>query len=272
VFRLLHLVCSLETLISLFPNADDLLALSPEALAPVLLRLAAAQQQGGMFHPQNLRLFTVGTGMAAERQHAYPAHKQREIDLLVSETFEWLRQERLILPAPGINGVHGFMVLSRDGEAALRAPDGFDRIRALRSFPKQLLHPSIAAEVSGALHRGDFSSAVRDAFTMVEISVREAGGFTHDDLGVDLMRKAFSANNGPLADMSLPENERKGFEHLFAGAIAAMKNPHSHRKVTIEDMRVALDQVLLASHLLRIIDAAAKRRRDTALVDQRAVG
>jgi hypothetical protein len=61
--------------------------------------------------------------------------------------------------------------------------------------------------------------------------------------------------------MSLPESERKGLEHLFAGAIGAFKNPHSHRKVTIEDMRVALDQVLLASHLLRIVDAAKTRKK-----------
>jgi uncharacterized protein (TIGR02391 family) len=94
----------------------------------------------------------------------------------------------------------------------------------------------------------------------VEIAVREAGGFTHDDYGDRLMRAAFNANNGPLTDMALPENERKGYEHLFAGAIGAFKNPHSHRKVTIDDMRVALDQVLLASHLLRIVDAANARR------------
>jgi uncharacterized protein (TIGR02391 family) len=167
----------------------------------------------------------------------------------------------MILPAPDINGANGFMVLSRSGEAALEVPGGFDRIRALRSFPKTLLHPSIATNVSAALHRGDFATAVRDALTTVEITVREAGGFTQDDYGTDLMRKAFNSTTGPLTDMSLPESERKGFEHLFAGAIGAFKNPHSHRKVTIEDMRVALDQVLLASHLLRIVDAAKTRKK-----------
>jgi Protein of unknown function (Hypoth_ymh) len=58
---------------------------------------------------------------------------------------------------------------------------------------------------------------------------------------------------------TLPEGERKDFEHLFAGAIGALKNPHSHRKVTIDAMHVAMDQVLLASHLLRIVDAATAR-------------
>jgi hypothetical protein len=72
-------------------------------------------------------------------------------------------------PARNINGQNGFVLLSRDGEEAIKGPDGFDRIRALRSFPKEL-HPSIAKDAWGALQRGDFSTAVRDAFTMVEIT------------------------------------------------------------------------------------------------------
>jgi uncharacterized protein (TIGR02391 family) len=251
----------MDTLFSLFPSADDLLAQSPEDLAPTLLRLGAAQRQhNGMFWLPGVTQVTVGTGMAAEHQHAYPHHKQQQVDALVNESWECLRRDGMILPAPGINATFGQMVLSRDGEAALREPDGFDRIRALRSFPKALLHPAIAADVSAALGRGDFSTAVREAFTTVEIAVREVGGFTHDDYGADLMRRAFNSSNGPLTDKTLPENERKGYEHLFAGAIAAFKNPHSHRKLAIEDMRVALDQVLLASHLLRIVDTAKARQ------------
>jgi uncharacterized protein (TIGR02391 family) len=215
-----------------------------------------------MFWPEGITQITVGTGGTAENQHAYSYHKQRQVDALLNEAWECLRRDGVILRAPGINGQNGHMVLSRDGEAALAEPDGFDRIRALRSFPKTLLHPSIAAEVSAALGRGDLATAVRDAFTMVEVVVREAGGYTYDDYGIDLMRAAFNSSNGPLRDESLPENERKGYEHLFAGAIGAFKNPHSHRKVTIDDMRVALDQVLLASHLLRIVDAAKARRAE----------
>jgi uncharacterized protein (TIGR02391 family) len=238
----------------LFPTADALLEQTPETLAPILLRIVAAQRQSAGFWPPAVTEVTVGSGMATESQHTYPYHKQRQVDELVNETFERLRREGMILPAPGINGANGWMVLSRDGEAALETPDGFDRIRALRSFPKVLLHPSIAADVSAALQRGDFSTAVRKALTAVEIAVREAGGYTDEDYGVDLMRKAFNSSTGPLADMSLPEGERKGYEHLFAGAIGALKNPHSHRKLTISDMRAALDQVLFASYLLRIVD------------------
>jgi uncharacterized protein (TIGR02391 family) len=164
----------------------------------------------------------------------------------------------MIHPAPDINGQNGWMVLSRDGEEAIKSEGGFDRIRALRSFPKELLHPAIAQETYAALQRGDLSTAVRDAFTAVEIIVRDAGGFTIDDYGTDLMRKAFQEQTGPLTDQR--KAERESFAHLFAGAIGAHKNPHSHRKVTIDDVREAQRQVLQASHLLHIVDAAQARR------------
>jgi hypothetical protein len=72
------------------------------------------------------------------------------------------------------------------------------------------------------------------------------------------MRKAFDKSDGPLTDMSHPESEREALAHLFAGAIASYKNPHSHRTVVINDRREAQEQVMLATHLLRIVDA---RRR-----------
>jgi hypothetical protein len=43
-----------ETLRSLFPTADALLAMSPEDLAPVLLRLARARTQGAGFWPDSI--------------------------------------------------------------------------------------------------------------------------------------------------------------------------------------------------------------------------
>jgi uncharacterized protein (TIGR02391 family) len=244
----------------LFPTAESLLELTPNTLAAILLRVVASERQRGMFWPPIVTQITIGSGMTAEGQHAYPHHKQHQVDALVAETFELLRRMGMIHPAPDTNGQNGWMVLSRDGEEAIQGEGGFDRIRALRSFPKELLHPAIATDAYAALQRGDLSTAVRDAFTAVEICVRDAGGFTIDDYGTDLMRKAFHEQTGPLTDQTLPKAEREGFAHLFAGAIGAYKNPHSHRKVTIEDLREAQRQVLQASHLLQIVDAARARR------------
>jgi hypothetical protein len=63
----------------LFPTAEDLLELTPHTLAPILLRIAAAGRQRGMFSPEGVTQATVGSGMTTEMQHAY-GRKQHEVD------------------------------------------------------------------------------------------------------------------------------------------------------------------------------------------------
>ena len=103
--------------------------------------------------------------------------------------------------------------------------------------------------------QGELVEAVRSAFIFIEEEVRAAGGFQKSDYGIDLMRKAFDATNGPLGDhdQSKPKGERDALAHLFAGAIGRFKNPVSHGSPPLT-LPEAQDQMLLASHLLRILD------------------
>jgi uncharacterized protein (TIGR02391 family) len=251
-----------DTLRTLYPDLQDLLDTPPEDLAPVLLKVARDTLQNGMFLPQTVNdQLTGNTVLAAIQQPVYSFHERYRISPLLSEVWGWIEQHGLIAPAADINGRNGWKIFTRKGEQAAADPAALRRMQAAAQFPKSLIHPAIADKVWRALMRDDLADAVFVAFRAVEEAVRDAGGFAPTDIGVPLMRKAFDKNTGPLSDLSHPEPEREALAHLFAGAIGSYKNPHSHRTVTLAELRDAQEQIVLASHLLRIVDS---RRRPPA--------
>lgn len=123
--------------------------------------------------------------------------------------------------------------------------------KARRAFstyrlPKDSLHPSIKEE---------YDTAVFEAMKAVEVAVRDAAALQPTDIGSDLTRKAFHPSNGPLRDKTVVTSEREALSALFSGAIGAYKNPHSHRRVALDDPDEAAEIILLANHLLRIVVA-----------------
>lgn len=132
-----------------------------------------------------------------------------------------------------------------------------------RLLQRDMLHSSIADMAWQSFMRGAYPTAVFEAMREVEIAVRKAAGFGPGEHGVPMIRRAFG-KAGPLTDQSAQEAEQEALAALFAGAIGSYKNPHSHRNVPLESPREAAEVVLLASHLLRIVDGrvAAKAERD----------
>ena len=116
--------------------------------------------------------------------------------------------------------------------------------------------------------KGDLDAAVSQAMKQVEIAIRDATPFNDETSGVKLARRAFHPENGPLTDMDAEGGEKSAMMELFTGALGTMKNPHSHRNVSLTDPGDAAAAILLASYLLRVIDQRSISRN--ALAGHRA--
>ncbi len=251
----------MQELTRIVPEAQILLAMEPEELGAKLLFLLR-KRAGNV--PQQHFLFSNLIGelwrqnYLPGQQAPYSGAPQSEINLALAEAWAWLVAQGLLVPAESSGGLD-WRVLSR---RARRFEDEaeFARYAVARMLPKETLHPRISNKAWSAFMRSEFDVAAFQAMKAVEVSVREASGLSNDLLGVKLMRKAFDPKDGPLTNMEAEEGEKDARSALFAGAIGSYKNPHSHRDVQLTDPAEAVEIILLANHLLRIIDARAKAR------------
>lgn len=236
------------------PDPDAVLALEPEELGAKILFML--RQRSGSFSPYNCVL-EANNGIPG--QPGYPPDQRRLVAAAVSEAFAWLSAQGLIIPEPGNTG--GWMILSRRARR-FESENDFQQFQQAKQLNRDLLHPAIAEEVWLSFVRGRFATAVFEAMRAVEIAVREAAGFPEGEHGVPMIRRAFHKDTGPLRDPGQEEAEREALMHLFAGAVGSYKNPHSHKAVPMEDPREVIEIVMLASHLLRIVDARRDGKAD----------
>jgi uncharacterized protein (TIGR02391 family) len=183
----------------------------------------------------------------------------REAKQAVTEAWWWLMRKGLIAP-DAQNTDDTWWLATRLGRDVVERENGLERLRAGERLDIEL-HPRIAVDVRSEFLRGKFEAAVWVAMREVEVALREVSHADPYAYGPGLLRHAFDQKEGVLNDRELPEAEQQAIANLFRGALGALKNPHSHRKIRFDDPVEAAELVIFASLLLRILDRLGEASR-----------
>lgn len=134
----------------------------------------------------------------------------------------------------------------------------------------KLVHPDIIRVARSLYQDGHYFESARSAFIEINARVKmlfpELKGKDGKQLdGYPLMQTVFSAQAPKLviADTSTDTgaNVQRGFMDMFAGAVAALRNPKAHENasITAED---AARQLMFASMLMYKLDEALEREEN----------
>lgn len=102
-----------------------------------------------------------------------------------------------------------------------------------------LLHPTVVKVAKTRFESGHYADAVEATFKELNAKIKSIYKTKRDKEldGVNLMRSAFSPNNPLLIfsnlDTETGKNMQQGYMEIFAGAIAAIRNPKAHDNIDI---------------------------------------
>ena len=187
---------------------------------------------------------------------SYERGSDQEVGIACSAAWSWLESNGLICPHPE-QGSDWFVPTPRARD--VRNHQSLRQLISNEQLPEHFLHPEFVVNVRPLFLQSRFETAVFEAFKTLEVAIRVGAGLGEDAIGVQLASRAFHPEDGPLTDMTLEKGERVALMNLMVGAIGSYKNPSSHRRMAISTDE-ARDMIILASHLLKIVEERAARR------------
>lgn len=225
----------------IFPPIETALELEPEELAFFVLKHLKRMGRG-----INKHNYTLGT---SSEMVDYAGGNLEEFKKRLMEAWVWLEREMFIAPQPG---QMDWSFITQRGERVLQEED-FTAYTKEALLDTKTLDPTLARKVKPLFLRGDYDTAIFQAFKEVEVRVRKVGKYSNSDYGVDLMRKAFHHTTGVLTNTKSEKAEKEAMSHLFSGAIGLFKNPVSHRDVGGISPEFTADAIRFANVLLRMV-------------------
>ena len=191
--------------------------------------------------------------------YPYDVGKRNNVDRLIGKVSKRLEDAGLIEEPDSYNGKNGFRVVSEEGRKAVGNID-FVAAKIRSQFSREIFHPSLPNAAWNAFRSGDYDTAVNEAFKALESSIRKKclgqNSIGATDNGVSLMRKAFDVAAGPLTDTAATPGRKERRRELFTGAFGELRNPVAHGDPTIADPLIAVEEIMTAGALQRIVDGA----------------
>jgi uncharacterized protein (TIGR02391 family) len=130
----------------------------------------------------------------------------------------------------------------------------FDGLRQRGLLVAEMLHPLLRADVHADFLGGKFGKAVFGAFKIVEMEVRRTAQLSESEHGAVLMQIAFNEKNGPLTDPKESPSQQKSLRMIFEGSLGRFRNPEGHTDRAFADTIQAMQELMLASRLLRLLE------------------
>lgn len=240
---------SIESIYPLIPDYEALLAFEPEELAGIILEYFNSRGTKG----KRVVVSCYGNFTSGEALKNYPRGYEGDIRYALVEALVWLENEGLIAQDPNQRSKDWYFITRRGRTLEDRA--AVESYRKADLLPKELLHPIMVNKVWPLFLRGEYDTAVFQAFKEVTVAVRYAVEYTEEDCDVELMEKAFHPENGKMTDANQTEDEKQATLALFTGAMGLYKNPLCHRNINFT-AEGAAEAIIFANHLFKIVDSS----------------
>ena len=127
------------------------------------------------------------------------------------------------------------------------------------SIKNLLDNENLWSACKSSFENGDYWDACSHAFRHLETKIRERAELSANDIGTDLVNKAFAPNTGILKIPSCAtRSEEEGFHAINRGVVLFHRNAKGHREGSV-DKKNAAKIICYVDYILEILKTAQKR-------------